>query len=26
VMVRVAKFQYSGWSTNRHLEVEDDDE
>ena len=28
VMVRVAKYQYSGWSTNRHLEPEegDDDE
>jgi len=27
VTVRIAKFQYSGWSTNRHLEPgEDDDE
>jgi hypothetical protein len=28
VMVRVAKYQYSGWATNRHLEPEegDDDE
>jgi Zn-dependent peptidase ImmA (M78 family) len=27
VLVRVAKYQYSGWSTNRHLEpAEDDDE
>jgi Zn-dependent peptidase ImmA (M78 family) len=26
VTVRVAKFQYSGWSTNRHLEPEDYDE
>jgi Zn-dependent peptidase ImmA (M78 family) len=27
VLVRVAKYQYSGWSTNRHLEpAEEDDE
>lgn len=27
VMVRIARYQYSGWSTNRHLEpTEDDDE
>ena len=28
VTVRVAKYQYSGWATNRHLELEegDDDE
>jgi hypothetical protein len=26
VMVRVARYQYSGWSTNRHLELEDGDD
>jgi Zn-dependent peptidase ImmA (M78 family) len=26
VVVRVSKYQYSGWSTNRHLEPEDDDD
>ncbi len=26
VMVRVSKYQYSGWSQYRHLEAEDDDE
>ena len=26
VVVRVAKYQYSGWSTNRHLELEDGDD
>lgn len=26
VMVRVARYQYSGWSTNRHLEPEDGDD
>jgi hypothetical protein len=27
VMVRISRHQYSGWSTNRHLELtEDDDE
>lgn len=26
VMVRVAKYQYSGWATNRHLEPEEDDD
>jgi hypothetical protein len=26
IMVCVAKYQYSGWSTNRHLELEDGDD
>jgi len=26
VMVRIARYQYSGWSTNRHLELEDGDD
>lgn len=26
VMVRIARFQYSGWSTNRHLEPADGDD
>jgi len=26
VTVRIARYQYSGWSTNRHLELEDGDD
>jgi hypothetical protein len=26
IVVRIARYQYTGWSTNRHLELEDGDD